>query len=92
MGLAVGVVLANVGFADYGELHKVLTFNELRMLISFGLAIAMAAIVFVIFAKTHTTTKENISSRDYSRQPVVWYWLGGLWRLSGHCLCAVGAG
>lgn len=51
MGLAVGVVLANVGFADYDELHRMLTFNELRMLISFGMAIVMAAIVFAIFAK-----------------------------------------
>jgi len=51
MGLSMGVVLANVGFADYDELHRMFTFTDLRMLISFILAITIAAPLFYIFKK-----------------------------------------
>ena len=52
MGLSMGIILANVGFADYDELHKMLSFSDSRMLLSFAMSIGIAAIVFAIFAKS----------------------------------------
>lgn len=52
LGLALGVVLANIGFADYDELHRMLRLSDLRMLASFGLSIVIAAVVFAIFTKS----------------------------------------
>lgn len=58
MGLSMGVILTNVGFADYEELHKMLSFNDVRMLLSFAMSIGIAAMVFVIFARYLPTQKK----------------------------------
>ncbi len=51
MGLALGVTLAGIGFADYDELHRMLTLSDSRMLSSFMLAIGLAAGIFTAFPK-----------------------------------------
>lgn len=51
MGLLMGITLSSIGFADYDELHKMLSLADFRMLASFVIAIMMAATAFKIFAR-----------------------------------------
>ncbi len=49
-GLAFGFSLGNIGFADYGEVNKMFTFQDLRMLLTFAGAVAIAAVLtFFLF-------------------------------------------
>ena len=45
------MVLANIGFADYDELHRMLSLKDPRMLLSFVMAIIMAGTAFAVFAE-----------------------------------------
>ncbi len=47
-GLALGFVVDNIGFADFGELNRMFTFADLRMLLSFAGAVAIIALVFAL--------------------------------------------
>ncbi|MDH5446718.1 MAG: YeeE/YedE family protein [Gammaproteobacteria bacterium] len=58
MGLCMGVILAGIGFADYDELHRMLSLQDSRMLLSFVLSIAVAAVMFLLFKKHFTTQKK----------------------------------
>ena len=49
LGLALGFTVARLGFADFGQLHQMLVFHDLRLLFAFataaGLSIALFALV-----------------------------------------------
>ncbi|MBE1491963.1 YeeE/YedE thiosulfate transporter family protein [Plantactinospora soyae] len=47
-GLALGFVVANIGFGDYAELNRMFTFQDLRMLLAFGGGVAMVVVVFAL--------------------------------------------
>ncbi|MDR3081529.1 MAG: YeeE/YedE family protein [Streptomyces sp.] len=47
-GLALGFTLSNIGFVDYAELNRMFTFQDLRMLLSFGGAVVIIMGVFAI--------------------------------------------
>ena len=47
-GLGLGYVVANIGFADYGELNRMFTFQDLRMLLAFAGAVPIIAIGFAL--------------------------------------------
>ncbi len=42
-GLFMGFALARIGFADYGELHAMFTFHDLRLFLTFMGAVAVTA-------------------------------------------------
>lgn len=48
LGLFMGFVLAQIGFGDYGELNAMFTFQNLRMLLSFAGAVALAGVLLAI--------------------------------------------
>ncbi|MBK6870008.1 MAG: YeeE/YedE family protein [Kineosporiaceae bacterium] len=48
LGLAMGFVLMQIGFGDYGELNAMFTFQNLRMLLSFAGAVALAGVLLAI--------------------------------------------
>ena len=48
LGLAMGFVLMQIGFGDYGELNAMFTFQNLRMLLSFAGAVAPAGVLLAI--------------------------------------------
>ncbi len=50
-GLALGFALTRIGFADYGELHRMLTFRDLRLLFVFGGAVALSFVGFRLLAR-----------------------------------------
>ena len=49
LGLALGFTVARLGFADFGQLHQMLIFRDLRLLFAFataaGLSIALFALI-----------------------------------------------
>ena len=47
-GLFMGFVIARIGFADFGEVHRLFTLVDLRMLIAFAGAVLFAMIGFMI--------------------------------------------
>lgn len=47
-GLALGFVVANIGFGDFGELNRMFTFQQLRMFLSFAGAVAIIVLVFAV--------------------------------------------
>jgi uncharacterized membrane protein YedE/YeeE len=53
-GLAFGVTLSNIGFADFTELHRMFTFQDPRMLLAFGGAVAIIAAVFAVVGVRRT--------------------------------------
>jgi hypothetical protein len=53
-GLALGYTVANIGFGDYAELNRMFTFQDLRMLLAFGGAVAMIVVVFAMLRVRRT--------------------------------------
>ncbi|TCK20794.1 YeeE/YedE thiosulfate transporter family protein [Pseudonocardia endophytica] len=47
-GLALGFVVANIGFGDYGQLHTMFTLRDPRMLLAFAGAVAIIVVVFAV--------------------------------------------
>jgi hypothetical protein len=50
-GTALGFALSRVGFSDYGELHRMLTLADLRLLFSFVFAVALLFVGFTLLAR-----------------------------------------
>ncbi|EHR53084.1 YeeE/YedE family protein (DUF395) [Saccharomonospora marina XMU15] len=53
-GLALGFVVTNIGFGDYAELNRMFTFQDLRMLLAFGGAVAIIVVVFGVMQVRRT--------------------------------------
>jgi uncharacterized protein len=53
-GLAFGITVTNIGFGDYAELHRMFTFQDLRMLLAFGGGVAIIAMVFAVVGARRT--------------------------------------
>ncbi len=47
-GLAFGFTIAQIGFGDFGELNRMFTFQDLRMLLSFAGGVALIALAFLV--------------------------------------------
>jgi len=46
LGIAMGVILSAVGFADYDEVFKMFTFTDTRMFFGFAFSVVLSAAVF----------------------------------------------
>lgn len=51
MGIAMGFVVARIGFANYDELHKMFILSDLRMLFTFAGAVVLSMLMLIPFAK-----------------------------------------
>lgn len=51
-GLLFGFTIANIGFADFGELNRMFTFGELRMLGAFAGGVSLAALGFAVLGRS----------------------------------------
>jgi uncharacterized protein len=47
-GLGLGFTVAQIGFADFGELNAMFTFQDLRMLFAFAGAVALIVVAFLL--------------------------------------------
>jgi len=48
LGILMGFILANIGYANYDEIHKMFVLEDLRMLFTFAGAVAIVAVVRLI--------------------------------------------
>ncbi|WP_300010873.1 YeeE/YedE thiosulfate transporter family protein [Pseudonocardia sp.] len=56
-GLALGFTVTNIGFGDYAELHRMFTFQDLRMFLAFAGAVAIIVVVFAVLRVRRTPTR-----------------------------------
>ena len=47
-GIAMGIILSSIGFADYDEVFKMFTFTDTRMFFSFALAVMLSSAIFAL--------------------------------------------
>lgn len=47
-GLLLGFTVSRLGFGDYDELHRMLLFKDLRLLLAFALAVSLAIAAFAL--------------------------------------------
>ncbi len=50
-GAGLGATLSALGFTDYGELHRMFTFDDTRLLLTFAAAVVLAGIGFAIYCR-----------------------------------------
>ncbi len=50
-GVLLGAVVSAAGFTDFGELHRMFTFADARLLLTFAGAVALAAIGFALHCR-----------------------------------------
>ena len=82
MGLCLGVTLTFVGFADWGTVHRMFVFQDLRLLFTFAGAVALSAPVFVVLARRGAA----LPRRSVYGSTVVGAILFGIgWALTGAC-------
>ncbi|MGW8248176.1 MAG: YeeE/YedE thiosulfate transporter family protein [Acidiferrobacterales bacterium] len=91
-GLFMGFVIARIGFADYGEVHRLFTLVDLRMLITFAGAVLFAMIGFMILARNH-----NLQEKFLHKGTIPGGMMFGTgWAITGSCpsiaLVQLGAG
>ncbi|GAA2541840.1 YeeE/YedE thiosulfate transporter family protein [Pseudonocardia hydrocarbonoxydans] len=53
-GLALGYTVTRIGFADFGEVHAMFTFADLRMLLAFLGAAALVVVAFLVLRVRRT--------------------------------------
>lgn len=80
-GLVFGFCLSWLGFADYGEVQRMFTFADLRLLLAFAGAVVLAGLAFALIPGSRKK-----ASRPVHRGTVI----GGLtfgvgWALCGAC-------
>lgn len=91
-GLFMGFVIARIGFADYGEVHRLFTLVDLRMLIAFAGAVLFAMVGFFILARNH-----NLQEKFLHKGTIPGGMMFGTgWAITGSCpsiaLVQLGAG
>ena len=91
-GLFMGFVIARIGFADYGEVHRLFTLVDLRMLIAFAGAVLFAMVGFFILARNHKLQEKFLHKGTIPGGMM----FGTGWALTGSCpsiaLVQLGAG
>ena len=81
LGLALGIALSFIGFADWSEVHAMFTFSNLRLLFTFGSAVALTMIGLAVFARGRAA-----GSRPLHRGVIPGAILFGVgWAIAGAC-------
>lgn len=80
-GLVMGFVLTRIGFTDYGEAHKMLTFADLRMFLAFGGGVAIAMGVFLVLRGTWQKQRKFFHEGTFPGAVL----FGAGWAISGAC-------
>ncbi len=81
LGLAMGFVVARIGFANYDELHRMFIFADLRMLFSFAGAVVLSMIILALFSKK--IPKQNKIFQPGTIPGSMLFGFG--WAISGAC-------
>lgn len=80
-GLLMGMSLTFIGFADYGELHRMFVFADLRLLLVFAGGVALSMVGFALLTRGH-----KLPSKPLHKGSVPGGILFGLgWAITGAC-------
>lgn len=60
LGLLLGFSLSRLGFADFGEVHRMLTFADLRLVLTFAGAVVVATLGFLAMARGRTLPRRSV--------------------------------
>ncbi len=82
LGLLLGYSLSRIGFADYGEVHRMFTFADLRLFLTFCAAVVASAAGFFVFRRL---TQGWASTRLHPGIVPGGMIFGLGWALSGAC-------
>ena len=80
VGTWLGFTLSQIGFSNYGEVHRMFTFQDLRMLLTFIGAVVISALGFHLLAKIGRQPKVH---RPIHKGTI----LGGVFFGAGWALC-----
>jgi len=80
-GFALGLALSLLGFSDFGEVHKMFTFADLRLFLTFIGAVSLTAVGFALLGRGKFPAAGKVDSNQV---------LGGMmfgvgWALTGAC-------
>jgi len=80
-GLLMGMSLTFIGFADYGEVHRMFVFADLRLLLAFAGAVMLSMVGFAVLAHG-----KNLARKPLHKGSVPGGILFGLgWAITGAC-------
>lgn len=82
LGIAFGFALSFIGFSDWGEVHRMFTFQDLRLVLVFGGAVTVNAIALNLLVKD----ARRVHPKPLHRGTIIGGVLFGLgWALCGAC-------
>lgn len=81
VGLILGFSLSWMGFADWGEVHRMFTFADLRLFLTFVCGVALTGVGFAVLAR-----RRALAPKPLHRGTVAGAVLFGVgWALTGAC-------
>jgi hypothetical protein len=80
-GLLMGLALSFIGFTNYGEIHKMFTFADWRLFLTFAGAVALSMVGFFVLARGHHITKKHLHKGTIPGSIL----FGVGWALTGSC-------
>ena len=81
LGLSLGFALSRIGFASFGQVHRMFIFSDLRLLFTFAGAVALTMIGFRILARN-----QRIPTKPFHPGTIPGSILFGVgWALTGAC-------
>lgn len=84
-GLVLGVVISGAGFSDWGEIHRMFSFADLRLVLAFAGALVLSMIGFRVLAHADELPSKPIRAGTVPGAIL----FGAGWALSGACPGAV---
>lgn len=81
LGLLMGIALSYTGFSDFGELHRMFLFADLRLLFTFAGAVLLAFVFFNFFMEGMPQTKKPLHPGIIPGSVI----FGVGWAISGSC-------
>ena len=82
-GIAMGIVLSSIGFADYDEVFKMFTFTETRMFFAFASAVMLSS---AVFAALHFSKRLSFDQKPFHPGTIPGSIMFGFgWALCGAC-------
>lgn len=80
-GLVLGFTVARLGFADFGELHRMLLFRDPRLLLAFATAVGLSVVGFALLR--HRLKLGPVAFRRGTVPGAILFGVG--WALTGAC-------
>lgn len=80
-GIALGATLSALGFTDYGELHRMFTFADTRLLLTFVSGVVFAGLGFALYCRGGRMPRRQL--RKGTIPGALLFGVG--WALTGGC-------